>query len=83
MARLEDLSEAELHEIEEVYATGHTVRDTARRLGLPEKVVSKHLRARGLTRGPRETCGQNRRHPWNISSRSAYLESQARQREAT
>lgn len=82
LKRLEDLSEDELREIEKVYASGTTIRDTGRRLKLPEKVVSRHLRSRGLTRGPRETCGQNRLHPWNISNNAIYLESMAKLREA-
>jgi len=82
LRRIEDLSDRDLSEIERVYAMGYSVRDTARRMELSEKVVSRHLRMRGLTRSTREMCGQNKRHPWNISRRGAYLASQLKLREA-
>ena len=82
MVSLEDLSEGELAEIEKVYASGLTIRKTARRLKLPDRLVSGHLRKLGLTRGPREYCGQNRQHPWNIQSHVVYQESLAKREEA-
>ena len=80
--KLEDLTDDQKQRIEDVYAEGKTVQETAGRLGLPRQIVGQHLRARGLTRTTRETCGQNRRHPWNMQGRVVYLQSLIRQREA-